>query len=119
MTKPKLPELYDVKVYDDSIDEVLKHKGRYFDILGKYTTINHYRRDFIFYPTYNQNIKRLGEEDEKIMESFHNENFLSPIEITKIYGMGLGAVASRDIEKYEFLCFYSGDIINQAYANAK
>ncbi len=44
---------------------------------------------------------------------------LSPIIITEIPGMGLGVVASRDIEAYEFICFYAGDIICQAYANRK
>ncbi len=77
----------------------LKEKVRIFNILGNYTTVNHFRRDFVFYPTYNQNIKRLSESDERMIDMFHFESYYSPIAITDVPKMGLGAVASRDVHK--------------------
>lgn len=75
------------------------------------------RKGFTFYPSFNKEIVRISKRDEELIEQFRNEIYLSPIMIEKIEGMGLGVIASRDIEAYEFICFYAGDIINQAYAN--
>jgi hypothetical protein len=117
LTRPKkLPDIVDRSLFDAARDQILT-KGNHFIHSGKYTTRNHLKRDFIFFPSFNKELIRLAKKDEELIEQFREEVFLSPIMIAQVPGMGLGVIASRDIEALEFICFYAGDVINQAYAN--
>lgn len=50
---------------------------------------------------------------------YHHDMYYPPILIGNDPQMGKGIFAYRDIKAHEFICFYAGDIINQAYVNAK
>lgn len=86
---------------------------------GNYTTRLHLRKGFTFLPSFNTDIRRLCPRDEEIVNRFRDGSFVSPLIVEKVENMGYCLITTRKILKREFLCFYAGDVISQAYATTQ
>ena len=60
----------DKKLYEMTKDQIISKRGNLSLNVGKYTTQNHLKRDFIFYPSFNKEIPRLSKRDEDLIDKF-------------------------------------------------
>lgn len=84
-----------------------------------YVENNQLKRDFEFYPSFNPNLKRLSDQDEKLLEKYKETKYVFPVLIDKSSKEGFGLFATRHINKGELICLYAGNIINGAWKEMK
>jgi SET domain-containing protein len=78
----------------------------------QYCVYNVFHEWFTLYPFYNENLKRLDQVDEQIIDRYARKELAFPVivkVINKVKGKGL--VARRPIKKGELVATYSGNVM--------
>jgi hypothetical protein len=79
----------------------------------QYTFWNYFALDHTLYPSYNQGLSLLHEDDEFLLEQYAQKKAIEPVFVTESPGKGNGLFASKCLIKNEFVTLYSGLLVSQ------
>ena len=90
----------------------LKNIERHF-CKQQYCVNNVFHEYFTIYPFYNQHLKRLHAQDQKILDSYAYNNKAFPVAVRTINTTkGFGLVARRPIKEGELVSTYAGNVMS-------